>query len=85
MESVLSKGSKRLSDLYSVGSGTFEIANPSFQKSAAILADDPYGEGWLYEFTGEPDTRRLDATAYKELLGVTINRLHAERCPDVPE
>jgi len=78
------EGLKALSDLCCIGSGVFEAANPAFQKGVEDLASDPYGAGWLYAFSGEPDARHLDATAYQQLLGVTLTRLRAENCPDPP-
>ena len=78
----LVEGLKALSDLCCVGRGTFEGGNPGFQKGVESLTNDPYGEGWLYEFSGEPDARRLDAAAYQELLGVMVSRLQAEKCND---
>jgi glycine cleavage system H protein len=78
----LVEGLKALSDLCCVGAGVFEGGNPALLKGLECVVGDPYGEGWLYEFSGEPDARRLDAKAYQELLGVTVSRLQAERCPD---
>lgn len=78
----LIEGFKAISDLYCLGSGAFEGGNPALKKSLDQLDKDPYGAGWLYEFTGEPDPQRLDATGYRELLGVAIDRIRAARCPE---
>lgn len=78
------EGLKALSDLFCVGEGTFEGSNPAFSKGLEVLANDPYGEGWLYEFCGEVDPARLDATGYRELLGVTVRRMQAAECPEEP-
>lgn len=78
----LIEGFKAISDLYCIGSGTFHAPNPILSKSLEALDSDPYGAGWLYEFTGEPGPAQLDAAAYAELLGVTINRIHDGQCAE---
>lgn len=71
----LIEGLKAVSDLYCIGSGVFEGGNPAFASDLSLLEKDPYGEGWLYEWSGEPEPGWLDAKAYRELVGVATQRL----------
>lgn len=80
----LIEGFKAISDLYCIGSGTFEGPNPQLSKSLESLDSDPYGAGWLYEFSGQPGPNRLDARGYADLLGLTINRIHDGQCKESP-
>jgi len=78
----LIEGFKALSDLYCIGSGTFEGGNPTFSKGLESLSNDPYDEGWLYEFSGEPEKNSLDASAYADLLGVTLTQIQSRQCSE---
>lgn len=78
----LVEGFKALSDLYCVGSGTFEGGNPAFAKGLESLANDPYGAGWLYEFCGEPEKNSLDVSAYAGLLEVTLAQIKNRQCSE---
>jgi hypothetical protein len=39
------------------------------------VTDKPYDEGWLYQVTGEPDSRAMDVEGYRALLDATIDRI----------
>lgn len=69
------EGFKALSDIFCVGSGKFTGANPDLKQSLEALADSPYDKGWLYEFTGSPDSRATDVKGYFNLLDATIDRM----------
>lgn len=73
------EGFKAVSDLYCVGTGRFVGGNPALGKDLDSLGRDPYAEGWLYEFEGEPDPRCLDVAAYQDLLNETIDRILAKQ------
>lgn len=75
------EGFKAISDVYCVGTGRFLRGNPALTDRITLVNDDPHGEGWLYEFSGEPDPDHLDAPAYRDLLNATIDRMLARR-PD---
>ena len=76
------EGFKALSDIYCVGRGTFAGGNPALRSGLEGIARDPYGEGWLYEFDGEPDERCLPVEGYQELLDLTIDRILAKQNAD---
>jgi glycine cleavage system H protein len=69
------EGFKAISDLYCAANGRFLGGNPALRDSAALVADDPYGAGWLYAVEGEPDSKCVDLTAYRALLDTTIDRI----------
>lgn len=73
------EGFKALSDLYCVGCGTFVGINPALTADLDLVARDPYGAGWLYEFEGDPDPASLDVHAYQGLLDDTIDRMLARQ------
>ena len=78
------EGFKALSELYSVGAGTFGASNPLLVDRIAVVDDDRYRRGWLYEFTGTPDPGSMDMHRYAELLDETIDRMR-ERQREDPE
>jgi glycine cleavage system H protein len=69
------EGFKAISDLYCAADGRFAGGNPGLRDSAALVADDPYGAGWLYAVEGKPDSKCVDLTAYRALLDATIDRI----------
>ncbi|MGE3312852.1 MAG: glycine cleavage system protein H [Limisphaerales bacterium] len=73
------EGFKAVSDVYSVGDGTFLGGNPALKDDIEGLARDPYVGGWLYAFEGRPDSRCLDVEAYQNLLNATIDRILAQQ------
>ena len=42
------EGFKAISDLYCAADGRFLGGNPALRESAALVAEDPYGAGWLF-------------------------------------
>jgi glycine cleavage system H protein len=73
------EGFKAVSDLRSVGSGTFAGGNPELDQDPEAISRDPHAAGWLYEFAGEPDSRCLDVVGYQRLLDTTIDRILAQQ------
>ena len=76
------EGFKAVSELFSVGDGSFIRGNPALRTDLESLSRDPYAAGWLYEFSGNPDSRCLDVAAYQSLLDVTIDRILARQKAD---
>ena len=72
------EGFKALSDIYCVGRGTFAGSNPFLREGLDRVTRDPYKEGWLYEFNGDPDGD-IDVNSYRSLLDVTIDRILAKQ------
>jgi len=69
------EGFKAVSDLVSVLDGTFGGSNPDLPKHTEAIDRDCYGEGWLYEAGGQPDSLCLSAQGYVAHLDKTINGL----------
>jgi glycine cleavage system H protein len=69
------EGFKAISDLYCLGRGRFVRGNPELQHNLDLVHRDPFGEGWLYEFDGEPDPACVDVDGYRALLDATIDKL----------
>src|SRR5262245_57713160 len=69
------EGFKAISDIYCVGSGKFVTGNPRLESELEGVSEKPYDEGWLYQFTGEPDPRAMDVNGYRALLDTTIDRI----------
>jgi glycine cleavage system H protein len=78
------EGFKAISDIYCVGSGAFGDGNPSLAGSLEAVGDRPYDEGWLYEFTGEPDHRAMNVDGYRAWLDETIDRMLAKQQQQEP-
>lgn len=78
------EGFKARSDLYSVVAGEFEGSNPLLVDRIAVIDDDRYRRGWLYEVRGEPDVRAMDMHAYAALLDETIDRMRRSQ-PETTE
>jgi glycine cleavage system H protein len=69
------EGFKAVSDLLCLITGTFIGSNPKLNQSPEAIDRDCYGEGWIYEALGQPDSLCLDAQGYKALLDTTIDKL----------
>jgi len=55
--------------------GAFTGTNSSLEKKINAIDKDPYNTGWLYEATGEPDTKRMNVDAYAAVLDKTIDKI----------
>lgn len=73
------EGFKAVSDIYSVGSGTFQAANLALNEQIALIESEPYDRGWLFTLAGEPDPDAVDVDGYIAILDATIDKMHAER------
>jgi glycine cleavage system H protein len=73
------EGFKARSDLFSVAGGIFVGSNPSLTDRIALIDDDRYRRGWLYEVRGEREPNAMDMTAYAAFLDQTIDRLQHSR------
>jgi len=69
------EGFKAVSDIYCAATGQYVRANPDLERDAALVDNDPYDLGWLYEVRGEPEPERLDVQGYVILLDATIDRM----------
>jgi glycine cleavage system H protein len=72
------EGFKAISDIYCIAEGQFLGANPDLKQELELVSRDPYGRGWLYAISGQPDPRCVDVYAYRDLLDQTIDRLLAK-------
>ncbi len=69
------EGFKAISDVYSIADGRFLGTNPGLKERLAPINKDPYGAGWLYAVSGQPDPRCADVHAYRNLLDKTIDKI----------
>jgi glycine cleavage system H protein len=60
------ESSKALSSLFPPFAGTIHRFNPEILNDPSAINVDPYGEGWLYEFTS--DQSPVTAAHYVEVL-----------------
>ncbi len=79
------EGFKAISDIYGVIDGTFRGGNPSLQGRLDQINEAPYGAGWLYRATGEPDRNCMPALDYVNLLNATIDRMLAQQKDPSPD
>lgn len=73
------EGFKAMSDLYSVATGVIAGTNPLLVDRIAVVDDDRYRRGWLYEVRGEAEPAAMDMHAYAALLDETIDRMRASQ------
>ena len=73
------EGFKAISDLYCVAEGHFCGGNQALKQNIRLISNQPYEAGWLYEVSGQPDSRCLDVNAYRALLDKTIERILAQQ------
>ena len=58
------ESTKSVSDIYAPVSGEVVAVNEDLEDSAAVINDDPYGEGWIYEVRVTGVGPLMDAEAY---------------------
>lgn len=73
------EGFKARSDVYAVAGGEFAGANPLLADRLALVDDDRYGRGWLYEVRGTREPDAVDMHGYAQLLDATIDRMRASQ------
>ena len=69
------EGFKAISDLYCCGDGVFAAGNAALATNVEAVGEDPYGAGWLYEFTGTPDAKCVSLDVYRGMLDATIDKI----------
>jgi glycine cleavage system H protein len=69
------EGFKARSDLYTVAGGIFLGGNPILADRIALVDDDRYRQGWLYEVRGTAEPNAMDVHGYAALLDATIDRM----------
>ncbi|MEW6156411.1 MAG: glycine cleavage system protein H [Verrucomicrobiota bacterium] len=69
------EGFKAISDVFCIGHGEFLRSNPLLKERIAVMNKDCYGQGWLYELKGKPDSRCVPVEAYVKLLDKTIDKI----------
>lgn len=73
------EGFKARSDLFSVVEGAFLGSNPLLVDRIAVVDDDRYRRGWLYEVRGAAEPDAMDMHRYAALLDETIDRMRASQ------
>ncbi len=66
------ESTKSVSDVFAPLSGRVVARNEELSGSPELVNDDPYGDGWLFEFVpadGESPEGLLDAAAYRARVG----------------
>ncbi|MFD5869025.1 glycine cleavage system protein GcvH [Corynebacterium sp. NPDC060344] len=58
------ESTKSVSDIYAPVSGEIVAVNEDLEDSAAVINDDPYGAGWIYEVRVTEAGPLMDAEAY---------------------
>ena len=66
---------KATTDLYCPGTGTFLEMNTALETDPTLFDSDPYGRGWLYTFSGEPDSNATDVAGYVRQLDLAIDKI----------
>jgi len=73
------EGFKAVTDIFSPLSGYFKVSNPSLYKDVALVTNEPYSKGWLFEVQGEPGKDCLDIHGYISILDTTIDKMLGKR------
>ena len=69
---------KAMTDVYCVGTGRFAGGNPLLETDPRKFDIDPYNEGWLYGFRGEPDPNAVDNAGYSKWLDSAIDKIQGK-------
>lgn len=64
------ESTKSVSDLYSPVTGTVTAVNDAVHDDYAVINNDPFGEGWLFEVSVEEAGPLMTAAEYTEANGV---------------
>ncbi|MEX2214050.1 MAG: glycine cleavage system protein H [Phycisphaeraceae bacterium] len=73
------EGFKAASDVYCVLDGEFVTGNPALTANVALLDEDTYGEGWLYEIRGKPEPGAMDVQGYTGILDLAIDKIQGKQ------
>ena len=64
------ESTKSVSDLYSPVTGTVKAVNEAVHDDYAVINNDPFGEGWLFEVEVDEAGELMDAAAYASANGL---------------
>lgn len=64
------ESTKSVSDLYSPVTGTVTAVNEAVHDDYAVINNDPFGEGWLFEVEVDEAGELMDAAAYASANGL---------------
>ena len=64
------ESTKSVSDLYSPVTGTVKAVNEAGHDDYAVINNDPFGEGWLFEVEVDEAGELMDAAAYASANGL---------------
>ena len=64
------ESTKSVSDLYSPVTGTVKTVNEAVHDDYAVINNDPFGEGWLFEVEVDKAGELMDAAAYASANGL---------------
>ena len=64
------ESTKSVSDLYSPVTGTVKAVNEAVHDDYAVINNDPFGEGWLFEVEVDEAGELMDADAYASANGL---------------
>jgi glycine cleavage system H protein len=73
------EGFKAMSDIYSAAAGEFLGTNPALATAITLIDHDPYGDGWLYQVSGQPDPANTGVNGYIAVLDATIDTMLRSR------
>lgn len=64
------ESTKSVSDLFSPVTGTVTAVNDAVHDDYAVINNDPFGEGWLFEVEVDEAGELMDAAAYASANGL---------------
>ena len=64
------ESTKSVSDLFSPVTGTVKAVNEAVHDDYAVINNDPFGEGWLFEVEVDEAGELMDAAAYASANGL---------------
>ena len=64
------ESTKSVPDLYSPVTGTVKDVNEAVHDDYAVINNDPFGEGWLFEVEVDEAGELMDAAAYASANGL---------------
>lgn len=69
------EGFKAVSDLFCSVEGKLVGGNDALLEDLTWINRKPFAEGWLYEASGEPDSRAMNVEDYQKFLDQVIDQL----------
>lgn len=77
------EGFKAVTSIFSVAQGEFLGVNEALLADITVVEHDPYGRGWLFRVSGQPDDASVDVHGYVSILDATIEKMLDSRHDDV--